>query len=213
MTSFLAVIFGLAMIYASSSGRIEAYIRALAVQGIVLFAAVLLDLGRLTPLSALFLCVETLVFKAILIPWFLIYTVRRNGIMREDEPYISNFYSLVITTIIFVASLGVSFAAFGSEAHGIIRPVYFGVSIAAMLTGLFMIITRKKIITHVMGYVMMENGIFLLAFSFAGEMPFAVNIGVLMDLFIAIFLLGLFVSRINETFDEVEVEALADLKD
>jgi hydrogenase-4 component E len=64
-----------------------------------------------------------------------------------------------------------------------------------------------------MGFVMMENGIFLLSLSFAGEMPFIVNLGVLLDLFIAVFLLGLFVSRINSTFDELEVDMLSELKD
>jgi hydrogenase-4 component E len=213
MTAVLAVIFGLAMIYASSTSRIEAYIRALAVQGIVLFLAVISDMAQMKLGGVIFLSVETLLFKAVIIPWFLIYTVRKNGIMREDEPYIPNFYSVVITTLIFAAGFGASYALSGSGAHGEIKPLYFGASIAAMVTGLFIIITRKKIITHVMGYVMMENGIFLLSLSLAGEMPFIVNLGVLLDLFIAVFLLGLFVSKINDTFDEVKIDSLTELRD
>lgn len=213
MTALLAVIFGVSMIYVSATSRLEAHIKALSLQGVVLFAAVLLDAGRLTPASAVFLTAETLVVKAVIIPWFLIYIVRHNGMMREDEPYIHNYYSVAAATIIFIAGFGVSYALFKDGMHGVIRPVYFGVSVAAIVTGLFIIVTRKKLITHVMGYVMMENGIFLLAFSFTGEMPFAVNIGVLMDLFIAVFLLGLFISKISDTFDDQAINSLSELKD
>ena len=59
----------------------------------------------------------------------------------------------------------------------------------------------------------MENGIFLLSLSVAKEMPILVNIGVLLDVFIAIFILGLFVSRINSEFSDMEVTSLSDLKD
>ena len=213
MTALLAVIFGLSMIYVSATSRLEAHIKALALQGVVLFAAVLLDFARLSPASGVFLMVETLAVKALLIPWFLIYIVRHNGIMREDEPYIHNYYSVAAATVIFIAGFAASYALFKGGMHGVIRPVYFGVSVSAMITGLFIIVSRKKLITHVMGYVMMENGIFLLAFSFTGEMPFAVNIGVLMDLFIAVFLLGIFISKISDTFNDQAVNSLSELKD
>ena len=114
---------------------------------------------------------------------------------------------------IFIAGFLASFMLLGSKGLMGVNAVYLGAAISAVITGLFIIVSRKKIITHVMGFVMMENGIFLLSLSVSGEMPFIVNFGVLLDLFIAVFLLGLFISRINSTFDELEIDSLSELKD
>ena len=213
MTIFFAAIFSMTMIYACSTSRIEAYIRVLSLQGILLFLCVITGPKGLPAVTFIFLCVETFGFKAVLIPWFLMYTVRKNGVLREYEPYIPNFYSVVTATLIFAAVFFVSFLILKSGTAPGFKALYFGAALSAIATGLFIIISRKKVITHVMGFVMMENGIFLLSLSFAGEMPFIVNLGVLLDLFIAVFLLGLFVSRINSTFDELEVDMLSELKD
>ncbi len=211
MTEILIAIFGISMLYVSLTTRIEAYINVLALQGLVLFLMVLTDHAGMGRFSLLFLGTETLLFKTIVIPAFLTYTVRKNGIMREVEPYMPNFYSVLITTAIFAFGF---ITAFWASSHAPnVRPLYFGVSIATIITGLFIIISRKKIITHVMGYIMIENGIFMMAMSVVGEMPMIVNLGVLLDLFAAIFLLGLFVSKINTEFDEVHIDSLSNLRD
>ena len=59
----------------------------------------------------------------------------------------------------------------------------------------------------------MENGIFLLSLSVAKEMPMIVNLGVLLDVFIAVFILGLLVKHINTKFDDLEIAHLSDLRD
>jgi len=64
-----------------------------------------------------------------------------------------------------------------------------------------------------MGYMMLENGIFLLSLSVAKEMPLVVNIGVLLDVFVCIYILGLFVTKIQSTFEELHVDKLTLLKD
>ncbi len=90
---------------------------------------------------------------------------------------------------------------------------FFGVSLSIIVSGLFIIITRKKIITQVMGFMLMENGIFLLTLSASREMPFIVALGVLLDIFMAIYLLGLFVNKIHDAFEEIHVDTLQKLKD
>jgi hydrogenase-4 component E len=211
MMLFLIVVFGLSMVYVSSATRIEAYIRVLALQGFILFGMVLLDAGKMPPAVSIFMCVETLGLKAVIIPLFLTHTVRENNIFREIEPYIPSFYSVVIASLIFAA--GLAFAFWAKSAGSGVKPMYFGISLAAVITGLFIIISRTKVITHVMGYVMMENGIFMLSLSMASEMPVIVNMGALLDLFVAVFMLGLFTSRINLTFDELDIDSLSNLKD
>jgi hydrogenase-4 component E len=211
MVSFFIILFGVTMLYVSATSRLEAYIKVLSVQGIILFLIVLFDFSHMHKLNAVFLTIETLGFKAILIPWFLIVVVRRNGIFREVEPYISNFNSIVIASLIF--SFGFFLSYWSNRMGQDIKPLYFGISVSTMITGLFLVMSRKKIITHVMGYMMLENGIFLLSLSVAKEMPLIVNLGVLLDVFVGIFLLGLFVNRVQSVFDEMHIDALSELKD
>ena len=211
MTEILIALFGLTMLYVSSTSRLEAYTRVLALQGFILFLMVMLDHTEMTTLNLVFLGAETLLFKAIIIPVFLMYILRKNNIQREVEPYIPSFYSVMITTIIFAFGFIIAFWSVSHASN--VRPLYFGVSIATIITGLFIIISRKKIITHVMGYIMIENGIFMLAISVVSEMPMIVNLGVLLDLFAAIYLLGLFVTKINSTFDELHIDSLSNLRD
>jgi hydrogenase-4 component E len=211
MTNALIVIFGITMLYVSATSRVEAYIHALAVQGLILFLMVIIDLRHQNIWNLVFLCLETLAFKAVLIPLFLLYTVRRQELFREVEPYIPNFYSLVITSVIF--ALGFLLAYVNMGGHDNFRPVYFGVAMSTLVAGLFLILSRKKIITHVMGYIMMSNGIFLLTLSSMKEMPLIVNMGVLLDLFVGIFMLGLFAGRIGSVFEHTNVENLMNLKD
>ncbi len=211
MVNFLIILFGVTMLYVSVTSRIEAYIKILSIQGLILFCMVLLDLGHMRIFNFTFLAIETLGFKTIIMPWFLITIVRRNGIYREVEPYISNFNSLFISSIIF--SFGFFLAYWSNRTGSDVKPLYFGISISTIITGLFIIMSRKKIITHVLGYMMLENGIFLLSLSVAKEMPLIVNLGVLLDIFVGIFLLGLFANKIQTAFEEMHVDTLTQLKD
>ena len=212
MSTFIIILFGLTMLYIGSASRIETYIKAIAVQGFLLFLLVIIDNYESAHLAnLLFLSFETLAVKAVLIPVVLITVVRKNGIHREIEPFIPNFFSLIITSAIF--GIGFYIAYLASTYLSTARPFYFGISISSIITGIFIIITRKKIITHVMGYMLLENGIFLLSLSASREMPFIVALGVLLDIFIAVYLLGLFVNRIHDAFSEIHVDSLQKLKD
>jgi len=209
--NFLIVLFGVTMLYVAATSRIEAYVRMLVAQGLVLFLLVVADWQNFHLLNLLFLAVETLGFKAIIIPWFLRRVVRRNGVFRELEPYIPNFFSVVIASLIFAFGFVLAYGSLDFAQD--IKPLYFGVSVSTMLTGLLVITTRKMLVTHVAGYMMLENGIFLLSLSMAREMPLLVNLGVLLDIFLGIFLLGLFATKIKSTFDESKIDALTHLRD
>ena len=94
----------------------------------------------------------------------------------------------------------------------LISPMYFGVSIATIVISLWLITIKHKIISNVIEFITMENGIFLLSLSVAKEMPMLVNMGVLLDVFIAVYILGLFVNEINKEFKDLEVITLGDNK-
>jgi hydrogenase-4 component E len=154
---------------------------------------------------------ETLGFKTIIIPLILVKVVRRLGIRREVEPYTMNFHSLLIAAVILVFGFVTAYMAI--EPAQTIKPLHLGVSISTIMIGLYVIMSRKKIITHILGFIILENGIFMLSLSIAGEMPFIVNLGVLLDIFIGIFLLVMVLNRIHETFDEVHIDKLTRLTD
>ena len=158
-----------------------------------------------------FLSIETFGFKALILPYFLNYTIRRNDITREMQANVPNFFSVIICSIFLVLGFYMSYLA-KNIGHPI-GALYFGISVATILTSLFLILARKQLITHVMGYLMLENGIFLLSFAIAHEMPLLINLGVLLDLFLGILLLGVFMSHIRTTFDDTDVDQLTNLKD
>jgi len=209
--SFIIVLFGLTMLFVSATERIEGYIKTLSVQGILLSILVLFDFEKFDILNFIFLIFETFIVKTIFIPFFLVKIVRKNDIQKEVESVIPNLYSLIIASIIFALGFFISYWAipFGN----IFNPLYFGISFSTISIGLFIIIARKNIITHIFGYMMMENGIFLLSMSVAKEMSIIINMGVLLDIFIGIYLLGLFANKIQAAFDTSHIDKLRQLKD
>jgi hydrogenase-4 component E len=209
--NIIIFLIGTSMIYISFTSRIEVYIKVLSFQGFMLFLLILLNIMKMELLSFIFLITETLAFKTVIIPALLMRMIRKNGIYREVEPYIPNYFSLIISTLILV--FGFFIVYISRDFSGNIKPVYFGISISVMMTGLFIILSRKKIVTHILGYMFLENGIFLLSLSVAEEMPIIINLGVFLDIFICIFVFGLFVSRIRSTFDELDIDTLSKLKD
>ncbi len=211
MTEILIIILGTTMLYVFSVSRLESYVKALSAQGFILFLLVLFGISRMTWLNVAFLVFETLIVKAIVIPYFLLTVIRKSETSREIEPYLSQFYSLLIATAIFAFGFIAAFWVRTTGSH--IRPLYFGISIAIIILSLFLIVNRKRILTHILAYMMLENGIFLLSLSVANELPMLVNIGVLLDLFVAIYLFAIFFNKINEIFDGSHVDALTELKD
>ncbi len=211
MSDLLPVLMGITLLYLAVAGMVGAYIRVLVLQGILLFGFALNNISGLNITAFLFAAVETLLFKAILIPWFLNKTVKENGIKREIEPDISTFYSLFAVSVIFI--LGFTLAFGSTHFTSGVNPVAFGVSFSMIMTGLLLIVTRKKLITHIMGYMVMENGIFLLSLSLAREMPVIVALGISLDIFIGVLLAGVFISRIKSTFDDQDVDNLSTLRD
>jgi hydrogenase-4 component E len=199
------------MLNVFAASRIEAYIKTLALQGLLLFLLVIIDLTKINWLNIAFLILETLIIKTAVIPFFLLRVIRRNEIDREVGPSVSQFYSLMLASLIFIFGFVVAFWAARVEPG--IQPLYFGMSIALIIASLFLIVTRKRIITHILCYMMLENGIFLLSLSVANEMPMLVNLGVLLDLFVGIFLLMIFFNKIQSMYDGSHIDVLTQLKD
>jgi hydrogenase-4 component E len=209
MTNVLLIVFSMSLIYLSIANRLMSYVKILAFQGILLFGVSFIELGEMNPLNLTFILLETVIFKALAVPLFLNYVIKRNAITREAEPYVPNFISLIIVTTIVVATFLLSNTIEDSQ----LNKVYFVAALSALFTGLYIIGTRKKILTHVMGFLVIENGVFILSLAVGNEMPLLVNTGILLDLFITVLLLGIFVNKIGDVLGSGDVDQLRNLKD
>ena len=211
MENALIILFGLTMLYMAATSRIMAHMRILVAQGILLFLICYFGIEKTSILNCIFLAFETLIVKACVIPMFLNKIVKTTHQYRDAEANIPHFYCLFISTVILFSGFLISDVNF--PAMKMINPVYLGVSIAVIIISLLLITIKHKIITNIVEFITMENGIFLLSLAVVKEMPIIVNLGVLLDLFIAVFILGLLVNRINKEFEGLEVSHLSDLKD
>jgi hydrogenase-4 component E len=209
MINLLLIIFAISLIYLSMANRMMTYIRIIAFQGVLLFGIAFVELIEISMLNLVFVLLETIVIKAVAIPLFLKSILDRNRITREQEPYVSNFVSVVVVTLILVGSFFLTNAITDSK----IKEMFFIVALSSLFTGLYIIITRRKILTHVMGFVVMENGVFVLSLAVGSEMPMLVNTGILLDIFVSVILLGIFADKIGDVFEEQDVEQLKNLKD
>jgi hydrogenase-4 component E len=209
MTNVLLIIFIISLLYVSIANRIITFVRILALQGFILFGVTFLQLQDVQTWNLVLILLETIVFKALAVPMFLGYLIKRNKITRESEPYLPQFISLIIITMIIVIT--VLLANSIKDTH--LDKIFFIVSLSTLFTGLYLIASRKKIITHVMGYLMIENGVFVLSLAVGNEMPNLVNLGIMLDVFASVLILGIFLNKIGDVFKDIDISQLSNLKD
>ena len=209
MTDILLIALAMTLLYLSIANRIYTYLRILVIQGIILFGTTFLTLTHLSTINLLLILLETIVFKALLVPWFMNYIIKRNKITREAEPYLPNFISLIIVTLIIVSNIILS----SSIKDENLDKTFFVVALSTLFTGLYLIVSRKKIITHVIGYLVIENGVFILSLAVGNEMPMLVNLGIMLDIFASVLILGVFFNKIGDVLKDPDVNLLRNLKD
>lgn len=174
-----------------------------------MFGVAFIELTEISLINLILILFETVVFKAIVTPAFLNYVIKKNNITREAEPFLSNFISVVIVTAIIIASFLLSNSIHDEQ----LKSIFFVVALSALFTGLYIIVTRRKIITHVMGFLVIENGVFILSLAVGNEMPMIVNTGIMLDIFVSVLVLGIFINRIGDVLKEHDAEQLQQLKD
>ncbi|OIP05496.1 MAG: hypothetical protein AUJ97_00755 [Bacteroidetes bacterium CG2_30_32_10] len=191
------------------ANRMLTYIKILAFQGLLLFVIVFIQLNEINTINLILILLETIVFKSLAVPIFLNFILKRNKITREAEPFVPNFVSLIITTVIIVFTI----LLVNSINDPYLDKIFFIVALSTLFTGVYIIVSRRKILTHVMGYLVIENGVFILSLAVGSEMTMLVNIGIMLDIFVSVLVLGIFMNRIGNTFEEMSVDNLTNLKD
>lgn len=194
------------------SSRLPACIRTVAFQAVLLGAITLTTAGwRLSP-WVIILTASTLAVKGVLLPALLRKAVRDVGISREIQPFVgfgtSVLLGAVLLSVCFIISRPFLDSAASEQSRMLIPGAMF-----TIMSGMFIIITRKKALTQVLGYLTMENGIYAFGTSLAVEAPFLVEIGMLLDVFVAVFVMGIVIYRINQEFDHMDTHKLTELRD
>lgn len=209
MTYFLIILYAITLIYFALSERVKKFVWLLAIQGCLLFGVVFFSLNKIELFDFLFILLETILVKSIIVPWFLNKVRKHNHLKREHEPSIPVFYSIIVVVISLLVSFMLSSYLNSNQIH----TKYFTVAFASILFGIYFIIIHKNIFSHVVGYLIIENGIFLLSLAVGSVMPMMVNLAILLDVLMGVLVLGIFINHIGDTFKSIEIDQLSKLKD
>lgn len=207
----LFLILGLGLNFAAlGMSRVRGVINAVAVQGIVL-AILALFVQPEIGLRVIVLVIVTIALKGFVIPRFLIHALREVNIQHEVRPVVSFMSSL------FLGAVGTGLAMVLSDTlplaeqhkHQLLVPA----SLSTVWAGFLMLVTRQKAIMQVLGYLLLENGVFLFGLLLLEATPFLVEVGILLDLFTAVFVMGIIVYHISREFASTSTEHLSELKE
>ena len=149
----------------------------------------------------LFVAIETLLFKVIVVPYLLFTVIRKTGVARVHEKALPSFYSLLFVTMGLLLSIVVSFSM-NTTPYNLL---FFIVSFFAVFTGLFLIISHRKIFSHLVGFLVIENAVLLLSLAIGSEIPMLINLGILLDIFVSVLILGIFVMRLRQQTDDLTI--------
>lgn len=191
------------------SSRLSACIRAIAFQGVVLALLPLLMHPVVSP-HLIVLAASTMVIKGAVLPWFLRWAIREAAVRRDVEPLVGYLASILLGAV----ALAIAFAV-GSAlpVHTASTDLLVPVSLVTVMIGLLVLITRSKALLQVVGYLILENGIYLFGLTQAERAPFLVDAGVLLDVFAGVFIMGIVVFHINREFDSISAARLVELRD
>lgn len=194
-----------------ASNRLFLGIKAYALQSLSIAVATVL-IASIEGVSHLYISAFLmLVIKVIIIPYFLFYITNKLKIKRKVETNVNIFDSVIFCSLIVIFSYFlVSKLKITSSLHGF---NVVSLSISVIIIGLFIMVTRRKAITQVLGLLTLENGIFMAAISSTQGMPVFVELGIFMDVLIAVVIAGIFIYHMSETVEDIDVENLKNFRE
>jgi len=191
--------------------RIVNMVNLLAMQGAVLCAATLLLAVR-THEGHLYVSAGlTLALKVLVLPQLLHWLIRRLGVYWDSEPLLNIPGTMLVGIVVVVFAFGLAqpIAALSSTA----TRNAIGIAVAVVLLAFLTMITRRKAMSQVVGFLSMENGLFFGAMSASYGMPMVVELGVALDVLVAVLVLGVFFFHIREQFDSLDLHHFESLKE
>lgn len=210
----LNLLIGVAMglnLLALGSSRLPSLIRTVALQGVVLGVMPLVIEHETFDWRVLVVALATMAGKGILIPGLLRRAMRAANIEREIEPFLGYVPSLLL-------GAGGTIAAVALARLLPLRPEHAGSllvagAIASVWTGFILLMGRAKAISQVCGYLILENGIYLFGLLLIHSTPLLVESGILLDVTVGVFVIGIIVDRIQRAFDSLDTRKLTILRE
>ncbi len=155
--------------------------------------------------------VLTLSLKVVLLPYILHVLIQRLKIQKEVETVVNVPMTMLIGIALVIFSYHLTAPV--REISTLVTRSVLAIALATVMIGLLMMITRRHAVTQIIGFLAMENGLFFAATSATYGMPLVVELGVALDVLIAAFIFGIFFFHIHTTFDSLDVEQMARLKE
>lgn len=200
----------LSVLISFGSSRLPAMIKILAFQGIVV-SIVPFFLGHNLTGGGIVFTIATLLIRGIGIPLWIHLVVKRVAVRREVEPIVSFHASLLAGLILIVGATYASrkFNLPLSASHALLLPT----AITLLVAGMFLLMARRNAIAMVLGYIMMENGIYLVGTSISVRTHHIVEFGILLDVLAGVMIMAVILQNIKRAFDDVDTALLRTLKE
>jgi len=210
MIDSLLVVVLVLNLFALGTSRIQSVIRIVALQGILLGIMPLSSHAPIDP-ATVGIAFLAILLKGMVIPGMLSRALRDATIKKEVEPLIGVLPSMILGALAtgFAMVFATQLPLAGMQTAHLVVPA----SLSTVLVGFILLITRYKAITQVIGYLVLENGIFIFGLLLVESMPLVVEMGVLLDLFVGIFVICIIVNHINRAFSSLDTRQLANLKE
>jgi hydrogenase-4 component E len=209
MNLLIGIAMGLNLI-ALGSSRLPSVVRVMASQGVVLGLLPLVIERDFHWLVAVVGAI-TIVVKGIVIPTLLLRAMRAANIEREIEPVIGFVPSLLLGAVGTIAAVAVAHKLPLLPEH--IDTLLVPGSLASIFTGFILLVGRVKAISQVCGFLILENGIYLFGLLLLRSTPLLVESGILLDVTVGVFVIGIIVDRIQRAFDSLDTRKLTVLRE
>ena len=190
------------------TSRLSSCIRGLAAQGFLLGLLPVLIAPQLS-VHAVSLAVGTVIVKGVALPWFLAWAIREAAVRREIEPFVG----FIASQLLGALAVALAFAIAARLPLHTVQPLLVPVSLATLMIGFIVLTTRRKALVQVAGYLILENGVYLFGLTQTENVPFLIELGVLLDVFVGVFIMGIVVFHINREFDSLDATRLTELTD
>lgn len=199
MVNYLIVFFAITLMYFSSADRLTTYIKLIGIQGLLLCGIAIFELNEVNTANLLFIVSETLIFKTVMLPYLLTRIINRSGVTKVHRLAMPGFNLLLFS--IFGLLISVILAKILINPY--INTIYLAIALFTLFTGMLLIVTHKLIISHLIGFLIIENAVFMFSLAIGNEMPMMINIGILLDIFVGVLILGFFGLRLKPHTNEL----------
>lgn len=191
--------------------RILSLINLFALQGFVLTLSTAVVAYSTNQGHLYFSALLTLTLKVLLLPWVLHRLINALNVRWDVETLINIPATMLIGIMLVIFAFNL--AAPISELAGTITRSALGIATATILLSFLMMITRRKAVSQVLGFLAMENGLFFAATSATYGMPLVVELGIALDVLVGTLIFGVFFFHIRETFESLDIHHLEKLKE